>query len=535
MRSSRNWGVGDFSDLAQCARTAGRAGAALVGLNPLHARHLAQPDAASPYWPSSRLFLDVVYIDVEAIEEFAQCPEAIEAVATEEFRDALQRARDAVLVDYPGVTALKLRILRLLHRTFSETSAHAASPNATFALFQKRHGAALVRFAEFEALRLTRLLRDGWVASWRDWPDEWRDPDSAAMARFRIESANEIEFQMYLQWQAERQLDRAAAVAREAGLRLALYRDLAVGAADDSAESWGDQRLVASGASIGAPPDLFARDGQNWGLPPMNPRVLAERAYKPLADLLAANMRGAGALRIDHVMALQRLFWIPSGMPGTRGCYVNNPFDALTAIVALESVRQRSMVIGEDLGSVPDGLRERLHDLGLLSYRVLIFERHWHGDGSFKRPWHYPAQSLATVATHDMPTIADFWQGSDIERRARLGLYQEPALHAQAVERREAERRGILSLLAELGLTPPDSSSAAQVAEALHAVIARTPAMLAVVQLDDVVGEIEPVNIPGTTSEYPNWRRKTSLPIEELGEHDGLRRIGSMMKEAGRI
>ena len=378
------------------------------------------------------------------------------------------------------------------------------------------------------------LNATGLPASWHAWPPEWQDPAGVALARFRFDASEQIEFQIYLQWQAELQLDRAAEAACAAGLHLALYRDVAVGAAHDSAETWGDQDLIAQGISVGAPPDLLSRNGQNWGLPPWNPRTLAARAYRPFAALLSANMRGAGALRIDHVMALTRLFWIPDGMPGTKGGYVRNPFDALTAIVALESVRNRCMVIGEDLGSVPDGLRERLHELGFLSYRVLIFERHWNGDGSFKRPWEYPAQSLAMVATHDMPTIADYWMGTDITRRDALGLFPEPQLREQETGRREAERARILALLGELGLSPADASDAGQIAEALHAAVARTPAMLAIIQLDDLLGEVEPANIPGTHREYPNWRRKVSWALDEIAGDPRLERIAASMKGANR-
>ena len=532
LRSSRNWGIGDFTDLAALARVAAEAGASLIGLNPLHARHLSRPDAASPYWPSSRRFLDVLYIDIEAVEDFGACGEVVAMVRDVEFQSRLRRVRDDPLVDHVAVTAIKLRALRLLHRHFRDH--RSSQQRAAFEAFVLRHGEALQRFAEFEALRLGRPFDRESTQSWHQWPDAWRDPASATLGTFRIEAADDIDFQLYLQWQAEVQLDRAAAAARDAGLSLSLYRDLAVGAADDSAEVWGDQPLIAFGVSIGAPPDLFSRDGQNWGLPPFNPRILAAQNYRPFAELIAANMRGAGAIRIDHVMALSRLFWIPAGMPGTRGCYVRSDFDALATVVADESVRHRCMVIGEDLGSVPDGLRERLSDRGFLSYRVLIFERWWSGDGSFKRPWDYPKQSLAMVATHDMPTIADFWAGSDIDRRDRLGLYADPAFRDDERRRRDAEREGIRRLLRELNLDPGDDAHPMRMADALHAVIARTPSLLAVVQLDDVLGEVEPTNIPGTTNEYPNWRRKVSVAIEDLAADGRLQRTAQIMRDAGR-
>ena len=536
LRSSRNWGIGDFTDLVGLARIAADAGASMIGLNPLHARHLSRPDAASPYWPSSRRFLDVLYIDVEAIPEFDACAEARELLHQDAFRNGLHRLRRERLVDYAEVTIAKLRVLRMIHRRFRERAADQRRD--AYRQFCERHGASLERFAEFEALRLHLSGEPAHAAcaasSWDRWPAEWHDPTSPAFGHFRRDLAVEIDLQKFLQFEAGLQLERAATSARDAGLALSLYRDLAVGAADDSAEAWADPALIARGISIGAPPDHFSRHGQNWGLPPMNPRTLAERDHRPFAELIAANMRGAGALRIDHVMALARLFWIPSGMSGTRGCYVRNDFDALAAIVAAESNHHRCMVIGEDLGSVPDGLRERLSERGFLSYRVLFFERWWSGDGSFKRPRDYPAQALAMVATHDMPTIADWWKGTDIDRRASLDLYPEPHLADEDRGRRHAEREGVLGLLREIGLEPVDRDDCCQIADALHAAIARTPSMLAVVQLDDVLCEVEPTNIPGTTDAYPNWRRKVSVPVEALAGDERLMRTARIMRDAGR-
>jgi 4-alpha-glucanotransferase len=262
--------------------------------------------------------------------------------------------------------------------------------------------------------------------------------------------------------------------------------------------------------------------------------MLEAQRYEPFRRLLAANMRDSGALRIDHVMALTRLFWIPAGMSGADGGYVRNAFEVLAAIVAIESVRNRCMVIGEDLGSVPDGLRARLHDAGFLSYRVLVYERHWQGDGHFCRPDEYPPQSLATVATHDMPTMTEFWYGDDIARRAQLGMYPAQQQRDDEASRRDCERAGMLRLLGDCGLSPADPRSPADVIESLHAAVARTASMLAVVQLDDLVGETEPINIPGTYREYPNWRRKLGPPLEEIIGDERWSRLSALMRAAGR-
>ena len=532
LRSARNWGVGDFSDLAVLATAAGEAGAAFIGLNPLHARHLVQPDEASPYAPSSRLFLDPLYIGVDAVKELQDCAEAQALIASAEFQGELKAARATALVDYAGVTALKLAVLE---RLFAQFRQHGAGESVTaFGEFKQHGGEALRKFAEFEALRLHLRALNGRSVNWRDWPPEFRDPDGAALVSFRTEASEAIDFQCYLQWLAAMQLHGAAEAARNAGMAIGLYRDVAVGAAHDSAETWSDQALFAHDVSVGAPPDMLNRQGQSWGLPPWKPRALAENAYAAFRRLLAANMRDAGALRIDHVMALTRLFWIPIGMNGADGGYVRNAFDVLVAIVALESMRNRCMVIGEDLGSVPDGLRTQLRDAGLLSYRVLVYERHWQGDGSFCRPQEYPSQSLATVATHDMPTMAEFWCGDDIARRDGLGLYPNSQQRDDEKVRRDGERAGLLRLLDETGVSPGNASDTGAVIEALHGAIARTTSMLAVVQLDDLLGEIEPVNIPGTYREYPNWRRKLALPVEAIVVDERWRRLVDVMRAAGR-
>lgn len=535
LRSARNWGIGDFGDLASLAATAGHAGAAFIGLNPLHARHLARPDDASPYAPSSRLFLDPVYIDVQAADDLAGCPEAIAAIAQFDFQVRLAAARKQRLVDYPAVTALKLPVLEHLYRHFRK---RAADPDdargADFRCFRQQGGEPLARFAEFEALRLHLRESEGRVSGWQDWPEELREPAGPGVERFRRDAAQRIEFQIYLQWVAAAQLRDAAAAARAAGMSIGLYRDLAVGAAQDSAETWSEPHLFAHGISVGAPPDMLNRQGQTWGLPPWNPRALARQGYAPFRRLLAANMRDAGALRIDHVMALLRLFWIPQSMSGADGGYVRNPFDELATIVALESERNRCMVIGEDLGSVPEGLRASLQDRGFLSYRVLVYERHWQGDGEFCRPDEYPRQSLATVATHDMPTMTEYWRGGDIARRAQLGMYPAPAQREEDSARRHGEREGMLRLLGEIGLSPGDPADASKVIASLHAAVGRTRSMLAVVQLDDLIGETEPANIPGTHREYPNWRRKLGMPIEDIFSDDRWSQLSSIMREAGR-
>ncbi|MCP5199051.1 MAG: 4-alpha-glucanotransferase [Gammaproteobacteria bacterium] len=530
LRSERNWGMGDFTDLAAVVASAARGGAALVGVNPLHARHLAEPHEASPYAPASRYALDPLYLDVAAIADVQDAAAAQSLMASADFTRRLAAARATPLVDHAAIAALKLPVLRAGFEHFHD---HApAARRAALAAFRAASAAWLDDFATGEALRLAGAA-SGRGSDWRQWPPAWRDPHSAEVAAWREAHAAEVDFVCWLQWQADLQLAAVAARARAGGMSIGLYRDVAVGASPAGAECWAAGTLIAPGASVGAPPDLLNHNGQDWGLPPWNPRVLAARGYRPFAELLAANMRHAGALRIDHVMALYRLFWIPAGRCGEDGAYLRQPFDCLAAVVALESVRNRCLVVGEDLGSVPDGLREALAARGLLSYRVLLFERHWDGDGSFKRPHEYPEQALATVVTHDMPTIAELWAGDDIARREALGLYPEADFGAAERDRRAAERGGLMALAAELGL-PTEQTDAAIVTATLHAIVARSAAMLAVVQLDDVSGEDTPVNVPGTHDEYPNWRRKLGLTLEALDGDARWQALAAAMRAAGR-
>ncbi|HEV8679261.1 MAG TPA: 4-alpha-glucanotransferase, partial [Stellaceae bacterium] len=336
-----------------------------------------------------------------------------------------------------------------------------------------------------------------------------------------------------LQWQADRQLAAAAASGRAAGLSLGLYRDFAVGVNPHGAEAWADQELIVPGAAIGAPPDVLSRAGQNWGLAPINPLALRRRGFAPLIAALRANMRHAGILRIDHVMSLQRLYWVPSGSPATAGAYVNYPLDDLLRLVALESHRNGCAVIGEDLGTVPDGFREAMQQANVLSYRVFRFERR--RDGGFIAPRDYPALAAASAATHDLATLQGFWLGRDIEWRQRLGVYPDAAAEATEIAERRRDRSLVLAALAGQGLLAPERFAeflpndgepaySEELGRAIIAYLAHSRARLTLVQIEDVAGEAEQANLPGTTENHPNWRRRLSLSLEDLfaGREMGL-------------
>jgi len=521
VRSERNWGIGDFSDLIVLLEQWAARGASVVGLNPLHALFLDRPGHASPYSPSSRLFLNVLYLDVERIEDMQACEAARALVRSPGFQAELQRLRGEELVDYPAVAALKLRVLSLLHESFRARHTQASDARlAAFHRFRAEGGEELARHALWEALqeRMAREQPQAW--GWPAWPEGYRRPDAGEAARFRAERADRIEFFEYLQWQADLQLGAVAARAEALGLEVGLYGDLAVSIDRGGSDAWAHQDLYALEASIGAPPDAFNMKGQNWGLPPPIPVRLREHAYAPFIAMLRRNMRHMGALRIDHVMALMRLYWIAPGGDARNGAYVHYPLEDLLGLLALESQRHRCMVVGEDLGTVPEALRSALDEIGVLSYRLLLFERD--AAGYFRPPSAYPERALVAASTHDLPTLAGFWEGRDVMLRESLGLFpSEEARREEVVARAEARAR-LLLLLEREGLLPEGATADPQslpemtpaLARALHALLARTPCKLMVVQMEDVLGMPEQANLPGTTDEHPNWRRRLELSLE---------------------
>jgi len=534
MRSSRDWGIGDFTDLAALCCEAGGRGASAIRINPPHALIAAEPRHFSPYSPSSRLWLDYLYLDVTAIPGFA---EDEEAQAT-----APAAAPQTGLVDYAAVAALKRPILERLYRDF-QVRHHTDKLADDFRRFCENGGDALRLFATFEALH-EHFLEQGGPFSWHDWPPAMRDPQSAEVAEFARAQAERIGFFQFLQWQADQQLGAAARAGKAAGLALGLYRDIAVGVNPNGAEAWADQELVMPGMAIGAPPDILARTGQNWGLAPFNPLTLRRQGFAPFIAALRANMRHAGILRIDHVMGLQRLYWVPGGMPATRGAYVNYPFRELLRLVALESRRQDCAVVGEDLGTVPEGFREAMQRANVLSYRVFVFQRR--ADGNFLSPREYPELAAASAATHDLATLKGYWLGRDIEWRRRLGAYPDDAAAETEASERFSGRYQLLEALAREGLLPAERfgeflsaggepTYTPELGLAIHAFLARSAARLMLVQLEDVVGEVEQANLPGTTDAHPNWRRRLAEPIEAVLAGPAMARLVALLAtERGR-
>lgn len=521
VRSQRNWGIGDFTDLRTVLEQWSAHGASVVALNPLHALFLDKPTQASPYGPSSRLFLNPLYLDVERIEDMRECEEARALVHAPQFQAQLQRLRAQALVDYRAVADLKLRVLALLHQSFHARHAHTGDARAAaFERFRADAGPQLGWHALWEALQEHfRRENEAWWG-WPAWPEAYRDAASAEVARFREAHATRVAFFEYLQWQADLQLDEVAVRAKELGLSVGLYGDLAVSVDGAGSETWVDPRLFALQARIGAPPDEFNMKGQDWGLPPLVPQRLQASAYAPFITMLRRCMRHMGALRIDHVMGLLRLYWIAPGGDARDGAYVHYPLDDLLGILALESTRQQCLIVGEDLGTVPQEVRSALAELGVLSYRLLYFERD--DDGGFKAPADYPAQALVAASTHDLPTLAGFWEGRDLALRQELGLFPSEQAHQEQAAMRAEARARLLMLLERERLLPVGATTDPQslpemtpaLARALHGLLARTPSKVMLVQMEDVLGMRDQVNLPGTIDQHPNWRRRLPLALE---------------------
>lgn len=534
LRSRHNWGIGDFGDLRTVVEICATCGGGFVGVNPLHALFPADPGRCSPYSPNSRLFLNVLYIDVESVADAQESATIRARLAEPAVHAQLRRLRGAELLDYAEVAALKLPMLRLAFEHFRQQHlAHDTGRAREWQRFREAGGDELAHFALFEALHAHWHGQDASVWGWPAWPAGCHAPDSAEVRAFATAHGEEVDFAIYLQWLADQQLGLASHQAQQSGVGIGLYRDLALGADPGGAEAWAYQGIYARGAHIGAPPDDFSPRGQDWGLPPPIPQRLRAAAYRPYIATLRANMRHAGALRIDHVMLLSRLFCVPAGESAADGAYVRYALDEMLGILALESVRNQCLVVGEDLGTVSDELRAALAAAGVLGYRPLYFERDH--EGAFKPPQSYPRQALAAVSTHDLPTLAGFWQGRDIDERARLELFASAAQQESAVVARAQDRARLLVALQHEGLLPEGVGVHpvavpvvdAAVSAAVHAWLARTPTMLLAVQAEDIFGVLDQANLPGSGAPQPNWRRR--LPIE-LENWSADLRLGALVE-----
>ena len=503
IRSRRNWGHGDFTDLANLIDIAAAQGAAAIGLNPLHALFDDRPEEASPYFPNSRHFLNPLYIDVEAVPEFPQA-------ARGKFQNEIESLRELERVDYGTVASIKAAALALSYDNFY--SHGSDERRQQFDVFQRRRGPRLAAFAAFE------LLRRRFKHPWWEWPDEWRKPDRDALARLRSEYGDELAFVEYMQWVADQQLAVCRDRARNAGLPIGLYLDLAVGVRPDGFDAWYDQEFYLQKIEIGAPPDPLNTRGQRWGLAGVNPFKLIESDCAPFRDVLRASMQYAGAIRLDHVLGLKRLYLVPSGVPADQGAYIQFPFEPLLAAAVDESVRNECIVIGEDLGTVPPNFRETLSEWGLWSYHVMLFERA--ADGGFIAADLYRQNALVTFATHDLPTFAGWRSKHDLHVKRALGI--DPG---ETDDERAAAIDALQRAMAWRKLPSVDYLSVTRF-------LADTPSRMLVVSMEDVLGLVEQTNVPGTVDEHPNWRRR--LPVELESYLNSLAPIADVMTDAGR-
>lgn len=537
LRSERNWGIGDFTDLCSLAQIAAAHGAAFVGISPLHALRTDHPEQASPYSPSSRLALNVAHIDVESVPEFAHCAAAQALVASKSFQKRLHTVRGSATVLYGEVAALKESVLALLWQEFRARHWEDATERGqAFDTFMSEHQATLGLHARYEAIQLVLSADDPSVWGWPAWPAALQDPLGAAVRDFADVHAEAVAARYWLQWIAHGQLAAASAHAR-ASMALGLYCDLAVGASDGGSETWMWPGLHARGMNVGAPPDPLSTQGQDWGLPPVNPMALTAARFMPFRQLLGSVMRHAGALRMDHAMALMRLYWnSPDG-----GTYVSYPLEALLAVMAIESHRYECMVVGEDLGNVAPRMREAMTEHALLSYKPLIFERL--EGGAFCPPSEWQPQAMAVVSTHDLPTLNGFWGGDDIAIQQSLGWLEDNDAQVQAQLARALDRTHLLAALGAEQLLPAGVTLDAQtapemtptLAAAVYAFLGRTPCKLLGVQLEDLVGQREQLNVPGTTEDrYPNWRQRIAVPLEDVAAEPWFQSITQAVGPARR-
>ena len=535
VRSDKNWGIGDFGDLSALVHWSAACGAGVVGVNPLHALFLDAPESASPYSPSSRLFLNPLYLDVTAIPDFAESEAARFLANSSATAEALDTARRSSFVSYATVAATKLAVLEELYRHFRTTHARADDEHGrAFRRFVNGGGVSLNRFATFQTLCETFATHN-----WMRWPDRSSDPNSDEVVRFTRDREDRLSFYQYLQWQCEIQLAAVAVSAKMQEMALGLYRDLAVSVDVSSSDHWANQECFLRDTRVGAPPDPFNEKGQEWGIIPLNPRRLRSAGYAHFIALLQANMRHAGALRVDHVMGWQRLFVIPAGASPVEGAYLRFPLDDLLSIAALESERNKCIVIGEDLGTVPAGLRERMMEANVLSCRVLYFEQH---HGRFRKPAEFPELAAVSATTHDLATLRGYWTGEDIALKTSLGIFKSAEEAERARSERERDKQLLVEALGNEGLLPSglrhgDTAKApwsAEIAAAVHIYLARSPALLLTVQLDDLADEKQQPNLPGTAAEYPNWRRRLDRTLKDIAADPVIADVFTAIAQARR-
>ena len=519
LRSERNWGIGDFTDLLNLMKYAADKKLDFVGINPLHALFTSKPAFASPYSPSSREWLNPIYLDIEKVGAFTYNEQLKNWLAQPKIRQRIAALRVTETVTYTAVWACKRDALQMAFNAFEQDACEAAAnERAAFEAFVLEKGKALQGFGLFEALD-QYYSRPGQVG-WQSWPSEFHQPDGEAVEKFARSHEREIRFYMWLQWLCAEQLQEVNQAAAEYGVKLGIYGDLAVGVARGSADTWLNRQDYCMDVSVGAPPDPLGPTGQNWDLPPLNPLMLKHTGYEKFAHLLRENMRLYGVLRIDHVMALCRLWWVLNGKTADFGAYVHYDAEVMFAILALESRRNRCVIIGEDLGTVPDQARHLLNRYQVFSYKVMYFSKGWNG---FQLPEEYPEQAITVISTHDVAPLAGYWTGKDLDTMFKLGTLPDAAAFQTALDEREHDKADLLDKLKETGCLGADVQMPAKADEtllaALHKYGALSRSKLYAVQLENLLGVIDNLNVPGVTEGYPNWAQKMPVSLEDFLQH----------------
>lgn len=530
LRSGGDCGIGDMAGVTALASAAAPLGIDALAISPAHSPFTTDHGPYSPYSPSSRLFYDPLLADAASIFGEARLERARGLAAS---ASPSRQLEAACLIDWPDSSRTKMAVLRWLFDDFVATDlTHGAGTGlaADFADFRAARGTALERHGLFEAVRAGRLRADPQAWNWRDWPEQWREPQSANARRFGQEIERDVLFHVFLQWIADRSLAGSQKAVKRAGMRIGLIADLAVGVNASGSDAWASQDMILDGLQIGAPPDLFNSIGQNWGLTTFSPRALAESGFAPFIATLRAGMRHAGGVRIDHAMGFMRLWVIPGGAKASEGAYLAYPLEDLFRLTALESHRHRAIVIGEDLGTVPAGFRGRLARAGIYGTRVLWFER---DDDAFAPPRDWTTEAAAMTSTHDLPTVAGWWRGRDLEVRAECGLLKDSAREQSA---RSKERKALWNAFQSAQVDPgdlPEIEAGSRVANAAVKFMAATPSRLALLPLEDALAMEDQPNLPGTTDKYPNWRRRYPGEAAALLEPSAVRhRVELLAKRA---
>jgi 4-alpha-glucanotransferase len=563
IRSARNFGIGDFKDLKKIVRWVADLGGSFVGINPLHAIPNTKPFGISPYSPLSRLYKNFIYLDVENIPEITESEDVREIIIPENFNKELDELRKGDLVDYEKVASLKEKILKnafvLFYkkhytrntrcgREFKKYIAEESTALEYFATYMALSDQFGVRSSKFENSPSPTFTKGGGkgrsidsslftyhssLLSWQEWPEKYHNILSKTVQAFRKSNKKEILFYKYVQWLIARQLKEVVEEARNLGMAVGLYHDLAIGSIGRGSDAWSYQGVIAGETDVGSPPDDFNLYGQNWGFPPLIPEKLEDTGYELFIQTIRNNMKYGGALRIDHALGMFRLFWIPQDMSPKEGAYINYPSEDLLRIVALESVRNKTLVIAEDLGTIGENVRETLERFHMLSYRLFYFERNY-PEPSFIPPDKYPDMALCAITTHDLPTIYGYWAGQDLKVKKQLGMYPDNNFWQEQVNERERDKQRILSALKSQGIIPDDCQAEEKMTPelglAIYQYLALTPCKLLLVSLDDIIGTLNQQNMPGTVDEHPNWMQKILLTYEEMISDKRFTALSTMLR-----